>query len=54
MKAATVVQVGGLIELIAQHKGVDLSGTWLYDGEKAQPPEALVDELSDRILVLKA
>jgi hypothetical protein len=54
LKTSSVVQVGALIELIARHQGVDLSGTWIYAGEQAYPHEALLDELPDSELVLKA
>jgi hypothetical protein len=54
MKVATVVQLGALIELVGKHQGVDFSGAWLYYGEQAFPHEALVDELPDDVLVLKA
>ena len=53
-KVVSVIQVGAMIQLIARHKGVDLSDKWLHDGDRVIPPEALVDELStERVLVLK-
>jgi hypothetical protein len=54
LKVASVVQLGAVIEQIARHKGVDLSGSSIYSGDQAYPHEALVDELPDVELVLKA
>jgi hypothetical protein len=53
-KASSVVQLGALIGSIGKHQGVDLSGLWVCAGGQAYPHEALVDELPDIELVLKA
>ena len=53
-KVVSVIQVGAMIQLIGQHKKMDLSDKWLHDGDRVVPAESLVDELStDRVLVLK-
>ena len=52
-KVASVVQIGAVVGLIGRHKNANLSEKWLHDGDRVVPHEALVDELSDSVLVLK-